>query len=86
VIKIFRTEKKSQLVGVKIWEGKAMPNSEINVVHGETVVAKGKATRIQCGKESMNEVVEGEECGISVEGTNMIKEGDILEFYVVEER
>ncbi|MDD5290103.1 MAG: translation initiation factor IF-2 [Patescibacteria group bacterium] len=86
VIKIFRTEKKAQLVGVKIWEGKAIPAAEINVVHGETVVAKGKALRIQCGKENMKEVVEGEECGISVEGTNVIKEGDILEFYVVEEK
>jgi translation initiation factor IF-2 len=84
VIKIFRTEKKSQIVGANVLDGKILPDSNIKIFRNESLIGEARAVRLQCGKESVNEAVFGEECGVLVDGLNEIKEGDILEFYKVE--
>jgi translation initiation factor IF-2 len=48
-------------------------------------VWEGKIEGLKRFKEDAREVKEGFECGISLEGQNDIKEGDIIEAFEVEE-
>jgi translation initiation factor IF-2 len=86
VIKIFRTEKKAQIVGLRILDGKITAGVKANLVRAEKVAGEGKVVRIQCAKENVNEVVTDQECGMLIEGMNEIKDGDTLEFYQEEEK
>jgi translation initiation factor IF-2 len=54
-------------------------------VRDGVVLFDGKVSSLKRFKDDVREVVEGFECGISLEGFNDIKEKDILECYEVEE-
>jgi translation initiation factor IF-2 len=81
VLAIFRTEKKSQIIGGKVITGKPENEATVNVWRGEEFVATGKVTSLQSAKQEVKFVEEGEECGLKFEGDPLIQEGDILEFY-----
>jgi translation initiation factor IF-2 len=49
------------------------------------VVYQGQLASLKHFKDDVREVKEGNECGLSVQNYNDVKEGDILEFYQVEE-
>jgi len=78
---IFRTEKKSQIIGGKVITGKPENEVAVNVWREEEFVATGKVTSLQSAKQEVRFVEEGEECGLKFEGDPLIQEGDILEFY-----
>ena len=50
-----------------------------------TVIWDGKVSSLKRFKDDVREVLEGFECGISLENFNDLKEKDILECYEVEE-
>lgn len=81
VAAIFRTENKSQIIGGKVLEGKIETDNIIEVVSDGDVVAQGKLTKLQSGKQNVKTVSANEECGIQYEGSPIIKIGDILQFY-----
>jgi len=49
------------------------------------VVHEGKLSSLKHYKEDVKEMKEGFECGMSLEGHNDIKEGDIIECFIMEE-
>jgi len=86
VAAIFRTEKKSMIVGGKVLEGKIKVNSQARVLRQGVNMGVGKLTRCQVGQEQKKEVVEGTECGVNFEGYVRIEPGDILESYSEESK
>lgn len=85
VLGVFRTEKTNQIIGGKILEGKVEIDSKVEVFRDKEYVTSGVISRLQSGKQNVNEVGENEECGMQFEGDPVIEEGDILEFYKEEE-
>lgn len=81
VLAIFRTERKSQIIGGKVLSGSPENNANINVWREDEFVTTGKVTNIQSAKQEVKFVEEGEECGLKFEGDPLIQVGDILEFY-----
>jgi translation initiation factor IF-2 len=81
VLAVFKTEKDSQVIGGRVLEGEARKNVALDVVREKEVVANGTVERLQSGKEDVNTVEEGQECGIQYKGDPVIQEGDILQFY-----
>jgi translation initiation factor IF-2 len=73
------------VAGCYVTEGKIVRNGKIRLVRDSVVVWDGKISSLKRFKDDVREVVEGFECGISLEGYNDIKEKDILECYEVEE-
>ena len=55
------------------------------MVRDGIVAYDGNIASLQRGKERVNEVKKGIECGITIENFSDIKENDIIEAYVVEE-
>ncbi|KAI4453352.1 translation initiation factor if-2-related [Holotrichia oblita] len=60
-------------------------NSQVRVVRDGIVIHEGNACVIKRFKDDVKEVAQGYECGLSVERFNDIKEGDVVEVYVMEE-
>lgn len=78
---VFRSEKKSQIVGGKVTEGKVENGVQADVYRGEELLSTGLVGNLQSGKEEVNSVEKDQECGIRFEGEPVIQEGDILHLF-----
>jgi translation initiation factor IF-2 len=81
VLAIFKTEKKSQIVGGKVLDGKIEDESKIEVLRDKELLATGKMLKLQAGKQDVHECEKDLECGILYEGDAIIQIGDILNIY-----
>lgn len=81
---IFRKEAKSQIVGGVVTRGKIEKESMATVVRNGQFVDEGKVSNVQSGKENVNMVDEGQECGVQYEGNPIVQAGDELHFYKTE--
>lgn len=81
VLALFKTGKKDMIIGGKVTSGKIVNSSLIEVMREENSIGKGKLSNLQQNKVNVDEVVSGNECGITFDGETKIKEGDILVSY-----
>ncbi|MDD3850793.1 MAG: translation initiation factor IF-2 [Firmicutes bacterium] len=82
---IFKVSSIGTIAGCYVQEGKIQRNGGIRVVREGIVIFEGRIESLKRFKDDAKEVVQGYECGISVEAFNDIKEGDILECFVDQE-
>ncbi|TCO79900.1 translation initiation factor IF-2 [Marinisporobacter balticus] len=71
--------------GAYVKEGKVTRNSKVRLVRDGIVVFEGEISSLKRFKDDAKEVATGYECGIGLENYNDIKEGDIVEAYIIEE-
>jgi translation initiation factor IF-2 len=71
--------------GAYVLEGKVQRSAEVRIVRDGIVVHEGKISSLKRFKDDAREVAAGYECGIGIENYNDIKEGDIVEAFVMEE-
>lgn len=76
---------KAIVAGSYVTEGKITNNSEIRLIRDGIVVHEGKVDSLRRFKDEVKEVKNGFECGISIERYRDIKEGDVIEAYIMEE-
>lgn len=81
VVQIFRTENDKQIIGGRVLDGYVALNSKLEVKRDQEIVAFGKLTRLQSGKQDVKRVETNEECGVLFEGKPLVLEGDILQAY-----
>lgn len=81
ILAIFRTEPRAQIVGGKVLDGRALVDTLVEVMRGDEMVALGKLTQLQSGKQNVKEVEKDLECGLRFEGNPIIEEGDIIKMY-----
>ena len=82
---IFKVSSIGTIAGCYVQEGKIQRNGGIRVVRDGIVIFEGRIESLKRFTDDSREVVQGYECGISVEAFNDIKEGDILECFVDQE-
>ena len=80
---IFKVNK-TIIAGSFVTEGKVQRGYKARVKRGEDVIFEGGLKSLKRFKEDVNEVKNGLDCGIALEGFDGLKEGDILEFYTKE--
>jgi translation initiation factor IF-2 len=85
VRQVFKVPKVGSVAGSYITEGKITRASKVRVIRDGVVVHDGNLESLRRFKDDVKEVMEGYECGIGVENFNDIKEGDIIEGYIMEE-
>ncbi len=78
---IFRSEKKMQIIGGKIIEGRAEAEALIDIERNGKIIGTAKMLSLKSGKEEVATVEAGEECGISLEPDIQIIVNDILLLY-----
>jgi translation initiation factor IF-2 len=85
VRQIFKVSGVGTIAGSYITDGKFTRNSDVRVVRGGVVVHEGKLSSLKRFKDDVKEVATNYECGLSIEKFNDLKEGDVVESYVMEE-
>lgn len=71
--------------GSYVLSGKVLRGAKVRVVRDGIIIADDIIASLQRFKDSVKEVAQGFECGITLERFNDIKEGDIFEIYQIEE-
>jgi translation initiation factor IF-2 len=82
---IFNITKVGQVAGSYISEGKLLRGARARLLREGQVVFDGKIASLKREKSDVREVLTGFECGISLEGHNEVKVGDVIEAYQIEE-
>jgi translation initiation factor IF-2 len=81
----FKVSKVGTIAGCYVTEGKITRDSGIRLIRDGVVVFEGEVDTLKRFKDDVKEVSTGYECGITLEKYNDIKEGDVIESYVMEE-
>lgn len=82
---VFKISKVGTVAGCYVLNGVISRASDgIRVIRDNIVIYEGKISSLKRFKEDVREVQAGYECGLTIENFNDIKEGDILENYVLE--
>ncbi|MEG2583447.1 MAG: translation initiation factor IF-2, partial [Oscillospiraceae bacterium] len=71
--------------GAYVTDGKVQRNSLVRVVRDGIVIHEGELGSLKRFKDDVKEVAAGYECGVSIDKYNDIKEGDVIEAYIMEE-
>jgi translation initiation factor IF-2 len=85
VREVFTLPKVGAIAGCHVLSGKAERNLEARLIRDNVVVYQGKIASIRRFKDDVKEVAAGYECGISIDKFQDIKQGDIIEPFVMEE-
>lgn len=81
---VFTISKVGTIAGCMVTSGKIARNAEMRLIRGGIVVFEGKIDTLKRFKDDAKEVAQGYECGITLEKYNDIKEGDIIEAFIME--
>ncbi len=82
---VFRITGAGIIAGCYVTDGKVQRNAGVRLLRDNVVVFEGKLSSLRHLKDDVKEMAAGYECGMSLEGHNDIKEGDIVECYIMEE-
>ena len=81
----FRISNVGTIAGAFVLNGKVERNAGVRVIRENVVIHDGHLATLKRFKDDVKEVTKGFECGIQIENYNDIKEGDIIEVYIMEE-
>jgi translation initiation factor IF-2 len=81
VRQVFKISKVGTIAGCMVTEGKFNRNDMVRLIRDGVVVFTGKLAALKRFKDDVKEVLQGFECGISIENFNDIREGDTIEAY-----
>ncbi|MBI5887293.1 MAG: translation initiation factor IF-2 [Deltaproteobacteria bacterium] len=82
---VFRVSKVGTIAGCYVTDGKALRGASVRLIRSNVVIYDGKLSSLKRFKDDAKEVATGYECGMSIEGYNDIKVGDVIELYTVKE-
>ena len=81
----FKVSNVGTVAGCYVTDGKIQRSCEARIVRDGIVIHEGHLASLQRFKDAVKEVASGYECGLNFEKFNDIKEGDVVEAYVMEQ-
>jgi translation initiation factor IF-2 len=82
---VFRVSKIGNIAGCYVTDGKITRDCGARIIRDGVVIYEGKLDTLKRFKDDVKEVNQGYECGITLERFSDIKEGDVVEAFVMEE-
>ena len=82
---VFRITGVGMVAGCYVLDGKITRDAQVRVLRDNIVIHEGVLGSLQRFKDSVKEVAQNYECGMSIDKFNDIKEGDIFECFVMEQ-
>ncbi|MEG1158795.1 MAG: hypothetical protein RSD70_00250, partial [Acidaminococcaceae bacterium] len=76
---------KMLIAGCYVLDGKITNASQIRVLRDDVVVHEGELESLRRFKDDVKEVAAGFECGVTLDKYRDLKEGDVLEAFIMEE-
>lgn len=80
----FKISKVGTIAGCMVTSGKITRASQTRIIRDGIVIFEGKLDTLKRFKDEAKEVAQGYECGITIENFNDIKEGDVIEAFIME--
>ncbi|HKO39594.1 MAG TPA: translation initiation factor IF-2 [Solirubrobacterales bacterium] len=77
----FKASKVGRIAGCIVAEGKARRDASVRLIREGTVIWTGQLGSLRRFKDNVQEVEEGQDCGIVLDGYADVKEDDVLEFF-----
>ena len=81
----FRLPNNSSVAGIYVLNGKIARNGKIRLLRDDIVIFEGDISSLKRFKDDVREVMTGYEAGLGLNNYNDIKEGDIIEAYILKE-
>jgi translation initiation factor IF-2 len=81
----FKVSKVGTIAGSYVTEGKISRDSGVRLIRDGVVIFEGELDALKRFKDDAKEVAKGYECGITIKNFNDVKEGDVIEAYIMEE-
>ena len=81
VLEVFNSPKFGQVAGCNVVEGNVLRNKPVRVLRDEIVIFEGELNSLRRFKEDVNEVKNGNECGMGIKNYKDIKSGDKIEVF-----
>ena len=81
VLEVFNSPKFGQVAGCNVVEGNVLRNKPVRVLRDDIVIFEGELNSLRRFKEDVNEVKNGNECGMGIKNYKDIKSGDKIEVF-----
>ena len=81
----FKISDVGTIAGCYVTNGKVARNAGVRIIRENVVIHEGKLVSLKRMKDDAKEVASGYECGVQIENFNDIKEGDVIEAYIMEQ-
>ncbi|MCH1623742.1 translation initiation factor IF-2 [Fredinandcohnia quinoae] len=81
----FKVSKIGTIAGSYVTDGKITRDSGIRLIRDGVVIFEGEIDTLKRFKDDVKEVAQNYECGITITKFNDIKEGDIIEAFIMQE-
>ena len=85
VLQTFKITGVGMVAGCYVTEGKIVRNGKLRIYRDDIMIVEGAVRQLKRFKDDVKEVSGGFECGVSIDGFDGIKVGDVIECYITEE-
>ncbi len=84
VLKLFKKDGNKQVIGGRVEEGSIRKAAKIDIVRNKETLGTATLLQLQSQKREVEEISAGNECGMLVDSSTAIREGDIFDIYTEE--
>jgi translation initiation factor IF-2 len=84
VLEVFAVSKVGKIAGCRVTDGRVERGANVRLIRDNVVIHEGKLSTLKRFKDDANQVVAGQECGMSFENYQDMRKGDVIECYRVE--
>lgn len=81
----FKLPNNNTIAGIYVVNGKITRNARVRLLRDDVVIFEGDVSSLRRFKDDVREVVSGYEAGLGLENYNDIKEGDMIEAFIIKE-
>jgi translation initiation factor IF-2 len=85
ILEIFNVSKIGKIAGCRVTDGVVQKGANVRLIRDNVVIHEGKLATLKRFKDDATEVRAGQECGMSFENYQDMRQGDVIECYRVEE-
>lgn len=85
VRELFKVSRIGTIAGSYVTDGKITRDAEVRLLRNGVVQFEGEIDALKRFKDDVREVAQNYECGITIKDFNDIKEGDVIEAFIMEE-
>jgi len=82
---LFKIKKLGTIAGCYVEKGVIQRNCKIRLYRNDVLIHEGKLASLKHYQNEASEVKAGSDCGLTIEGYNDIREGDVIECYTVQQ-
>ncbi len=82
---VFKIPRIGHIAGCLVRDGEARRNAKVRVLRQNKVVFEGEVGSLKREKDDVREVTKGMECGVGIKDFDEVRQGDILEFFVIQQ-